>query len=347
MDTTQQNRIDLRALAREFWSHRRTFLVVWSVVLVLSAGWIYSLPRYYKCEVKLAPENGSPSMGGLASIASSLGFNLHDADNPDAISPTLYPELFTSPEFLVDVLSIQVTTDDARVTTDYYDYLRHHQREPWFVQLLRRILPLASHADDTAEHASDLNPAYLSKKDYILIKEELPLKIHCRIDRKTEVISIRVEDQDKLVSASLADSIRVRLQDYIIDYRTRKSRQDMLYYKHLMDSALLDYEHAIGSYGSYLDHNRKATRQTTIERGKKLSNDLSSRLQQYNMLHAQYQAMRAKVQETTPAFTTLTSATVPQKPAGPKRVLFVLTMLTLATILTTCYKMHRELRQWF
>lgn len=347
MDTKNPNRIDFRALLMELWSHRKTFLVTWTVVFTLSAVWITSLPRYYRCEVKLAPENTSKSVGKLSGLASSFGINPGDLNNPDAISPTLYPELFTSPEFLVDVLGIEITTDDARVTTDYYAYLKFHQKYGWIVQGIRDFFGSSEDEDDTARHAKDLNPTYLSKKDYILVKEKLPRKIMCSIDKKTNVISISVEDQDKLVCASLADSISVRLQAHIIDYRTKKARQDMNYYKHLADSALAEYEYAIGSYGSYLDHNKKATRQTTIERGKKLGNDLSSKLQQYNAFNAQYHAMKAKVQEATPAFTTLTSATVPQKPAGPKRMYFVLIMLILSTSVVLVWKMHRELRQWF
>lgn len=343
----RNNRIDFNELCEQVKGHRKTFFMVWAIVFVLSVLWIFPQPRYYRCEVKLAPENASHSGGGLSSIASTFGINLNDIDNPDAISPTLYPELFTSPEFLVDVLDIKVTTDDARVTTDYYSYLKFHQKNVWFVQMFIDIFGSSKDVDDLAEHAKDLKPSYLSKKDYLLIKELLPRKIKCSIDKKTDVISIMVEDQDKLVCAELADSISVRLQTYIIDYRTKKVRQDMQYYKHLTDSALAEYERAIGSYGSYLDHNKKVTRQTTIEKGKQLSNDLSAKLQQYNMFNTQYQAMKAKVQEATPVFTVLTSATVPQKPAGPKRVNFVLTMLILSTIVTIVWKMRKELIQWF
>lgn len=347
MEKKKHGRIDFNVLLKEFWRHRKTFIIVWIVVFILSVAWIFPQPRYYRCEVKLAPENASQSAGGLSSIASTFGINLNDMDNPDAISPMLYPELFTSPEFLVDVLGIEVTPDDGRVTTDYYSYLKFHQKEVWYAEMLKNVFGNKRNEDDTADHAKDLKPSYLSKKDYNLIKEQLPKLIRCSIDKKTHVISITVEDQDKLVCTELADSISVRLQAYIIDYRTKKARQDMNYYKHLTDSAQIEYESAIGSYSGYLDHNRKATRYTTIEKGKQLGNDLATKLHQYNLFNTQYQAMKAKVQEATPAFTTLTSATVPQKPAGPKRMLFVLTMLILSTMVTMAWKMHKEIVEWF
>ena len=57
----------------------------------------------------------------------------------------------------------------------------------------------------------------------------------------------------------------------------------------------------------------------------------------YNALCTQVEATKAKLQERTPAFTTLKTATVPIKPAGPKRMIFVVGMLILGTIVTSLW----------
>jgi hypothetical protein len=54
------------------------------------------------------------------------------------------------------------------------------------------------------------------------------------------------------------------------------------------------------------------------------------------------EAAKAKIQERTPSFTTLKSASVPIKPAGPKRMLFVLGMVLLATFITSLYVARDE-----
>ena len=63
-----------------------------------------------------------------------------------------------------------------------------------------------------------------------------------------------------------------------------------------------------------------------------LENDKQLKLNTYSTLNVQLDAARAKVQERTPAFTTLKGAAVPLKPSGPKRMFFVLGMLILATM---------------
>ena len=87
--------IDLTKVTRTLWEHRRRFYKVWVITFVLSCIWILPQPRYYTCEVKLAPEMSGEDMGsGLSNIASSFGFNLGGAAGQDAIYPELYPELF-------------------------------------------------------------------------------------------------------------------------------------------------------------------------------------------------------------------------------------------------------------
>ena len=50
----------------------------------------------------------------------------------------------------------------------------------------------------------------------------------------------------------------------------------------------------------------------------------------------------ARVQERTPAFTILQPASVPVKPAGPKRMIFVLVVVFLTFIGLTIYSVYKE-----
>ena len=72
-----------------------------------------------------------------------------------------------------------------------------------------------------------------------------------------------------------------------------------------------------------------------------LENDMQIKFNTYTAMNTQLQAARAKVQERTPAFTTLQCATVPVKPTGPKRVFFVFGMLCLAFFVTSCYVLNK------
>ena len=74
-----------------------------------------------------------------------------------------------------------------------------------------------------------------------------------------------------------------------------------------------------------------------------MENDMQLKYNIYTAMNTRLEAAMAKVQETTPVFTTLQNATVPIKPAGPKRVLFVIGMLFLATLGTIVYIYRKEM----
>ena len=165
--------------------------------------------------------------------------------------------------------------------------------------------------------------------------------ITCTVNKKNNVVSIIVKDQDALACATLADSVRAHLQGFIIDYRTSKARQDVAYYQVLLDSALIEYDNAIEKYSKYCDKHQNVILQAVISERDQLENDMALKLSKYQTVSGQLENAKAKVQEQTPAFTVIKSPTVPIKPAGPKRMLFVAFMLILATFCATMWYLRR------
>lgn len=338
--------IDLGKIVRTLYAKKKIFFYVWPIVFILSCIWVLPQPRYYNCSVSLAPEAaGEDIAGGLSSIASNFGVNIGGGGS-DAIYPMLYPELMESNEFVVGLLGIKVKTEDGTVNTDYYSYLAKHQKKNWltqpFTKLKNNISELfSSEPKSGPSKGKKLNPFMLSKFDYNLV-EGVKKKISCSVDKKTDVISITVEDQDRFVCATLADSVRQHLQTFITEYRTSKARLDVNHYKQLADSALAEYNTAMKRYSNYCDANQDIILQSSVSERDKLESDMQLKYNTYTAMCTQFEAMKAKLQERTPAFTTLKSATVPIKPVGPKRMLFVAGMLILSTIATSIYIIYKQ-----
>lgn len=353
-DNASENVIDLKKVFSILWSKKTFFIKLWGIVFILSCIWILPEPRYYTSEVSLAPESTDPTLagGGLSSIASNFGINLGGMNNSDAIYPMLYPDLFESPEFVVSLFDIAVKTEDGEVDTDYYTYLKKHQKknalkQP-FKDAMRWAKNLIAPKKKTGPGGGDskINPFFMSEDDYGLTKKVMD-NIICSHDKKTDVITITVRDQDRLVSATVADSVMHRLQNFITMYRTSKSRMDLQYYQHLTDSARIEFDKAADKYGRFCDSHKDAILQTTVLERDKLETEMSLKLNSYTAMQTQLQAMKAKVQEKTPAFTILKSATVPIKPAGPKRMIFVLGMLILSTMFASLWLVRKEIHFTF
>lgn len=346
----QKRIIDLNKIFKIIWSKKRVFFIVWGITFILSCIWIFPQPRYYTASVSLAPETTGEDVSGLAGIASSFGFNIGGAGT-DALYPTLYPDLMESNDFIAGLMTIQIATiekdDEPSLTTDYYTYLKLHQKKNLltspFIKALYSIKAMFS--DEKVGKpltAKELDPFRLSKKDADLF-DKAKDKITCSVDKKTDVISISVQDQDPLVCATMADSVRRHLQDFIIQYRTKKARIDVEHYQQLADSAKLEYESAVNKYSIFCDANQDVVLQSVNSKRDALEQDMQFKYNTYNALATQLEAMKAKVQERTPAFTTLKSASVPTKPAGPKRVIFIFAMMVLATLGTAVIVCRRYL----
>ena len=355
MEENLKNRkspIDFHQIIKTLWKKKRTFLKVWGITFVLSCVWIFPRPRYYTTEVSLAPESAdSKEMGNLASLASSFGVNIGGASS-DAIYPQLYPDLFKSTNFLVGLLDIKVETKDKSINTDYYTYLKDHQKQNiLFLPLYKlidgiRSLSKKEEVEISGKDGKRFDPFQLSKKTDEIVAQ-MRQNIKCTYSRTTDVVTIKVTDQDPMVCALLADSIKEHLQVFITDYRTKKARVDYEHYKKLAVDAKAAYERARNIYASFSDASTSVALKSVELKIESMENEMQAKYNIYIAMNTRLEAAMAKVQERTPVFTELKNATVPTKPAGPKRMFFVAAMLFLATIGTTIHIFRSQLKKWF
>lgn len=333
--------IDVVAIAKEMKKHKKLYLIALPVTFVLSCLLILCVPRYYTSTAKLAPEISSFSSSSLGDIASSFGFDLGgNSANGDAIFPELYPELIESNDFMVGMFDVKVKSKDGSINTTYYDYLANHHKYPWWMTEIQTVRKWFAEPDTTVVKSKKANPFLLTKQQDEIVKLMMD-NIKCNVDKKNYVISISVEDQDPLICATLADTVQAKLQDFITDYRTKKAKKDLEYYKKLSSDAKSKYERIRQQYGCYSDANQDVVLESYRLKANDMENEMQLLYNTYTTLQAQVQQAQAKLLMQTPAFTTLQSASVPLKPAGPKRMLFVLGMTFLAFIVVTVYSIRK------
>ena len=346
--TTHQEKPTLSQLWQDIKKNKKLYYKVLGITFIVSAIIMLSIPNYYKCTVMLAPEipGGNKGTSGLASLASSFGVNLGSATGADAIMPNLYPDLMNSVAFRASLFPVKVQQEDGDTAMTYYDYLENYQRMPWWSAGMKAvgngISSVISSILGNEEVTSDkVNPFRLTKEQ-MKIAEIMQQKVVCDVDNKTFVITIDVTDQDPLVAATLADSVQVRLQDFITDYRTRKARVDLAYNQKLFKESKARYEEARKRFANFSDANRNVLFESKRSERTELENEMQLQYRAYSQITAQLQLAEAKVQQETPAFTTLQPATVPIKKAGPKRTSIVFIFLILSVLGLTLFIFHKE-----
>ena len=332
----------LKAVKSYWWMILLNCLIIGGIAALL----IIEEPRTYLSEVKLAPEAEDISSGGsLSSIASSFGIDLGGVTTSDAIRPDLYPDLVASNDFVYRLFKIPVKSLNGNIYTDYYTYLTKYQKVSWWRKELNNFQrKFQDEPKDEPAIASNSKPTFYSATDKGAVKltrrqekvmEAIRSLVSCNVDKRTYVISISVVDQDPLIAATVADSVKSMLQNFITDYRTKKATKDYEYYYSLLKQAKKEYEQSCQAYARYVDSHRDVILQAYISERDQLENDMQLKLNTYNAMLTQAQNAKAKIQENTPAFTILQNAFVPVKPIGPKRMIFVLTMVFLTFVFTS------------
>lgn len=339
----KESSIDFGKIFKDLLKYKWLYIKVLPIIFILTAIYTISLPNYYSCTVKLAPElgNNTRSGGSLAGIASSFGINLGSLQQgADAINPSLYPDLMNSVDFKTSLFEVPVTRGSDNQTFTYYDYLMNEQKAPWWTEVMKSIISIFN-SQSSMEESPKVDPFKLTKMQTDIVKM-INKKVSCSVDKKTFVITINVTDQDPLICATLADSVKTRLQKFITDYRTSKARVDLEYNKKLYGEAKSKYDQARNRYAAYADSHRSISSQSAQTKEADLQNEMQMQQQIYQQVVAQLQQAEMKVQQETPAFTTLQSATVPVRKAGPKRAIMCLFFLFLAFLGTTTWILYKE-----
>ena len=335
--------IDLQVVLKKIWEKKWTFAIILSITFIVSCIYIFSVPRYYTTDVKLAPEiDNMSTSGALSSIASSFGFDLSNVQSTDAITPLLYPDLMEDNGFVSNLFDIPIATQDDSIKTNYFKYLKEHQKHAWWQPTIDGIKNAFKKEEKSYKKAnSDFDPYYMSKPQDE-VAQAIRSNITISVDKKTGVITISIKDQDPLICKTLGDSLTTLLQKFITEYRTSKARVDEVYYANLARDAKKQYEDVRKKYIVFADANTDVILQSVKAKLEDMENDMQLKYNTYTTIQTQYQAAQAKVRERTPVFTMIKGAEVPVKPTGPKRVIFILGMLFLVFICTAFYVVKKD-----
>lgn len=319
--------IDWMEILRKIIAIRKTLYKAAGVGVVLGIIIALSIPKQYTVTVTLSPEmGGDKAGGGLASLASSFLGGAATSNSPDALNATLAPDIVTSTPFILELFNTRVQTLDNELDTTLVTYLEE-EKSSWFSYIAKApgmaIGAVKSLFTEEADTASVLNPFQLTEEEAAKVKG-LRRSILAEVDKKTAMTTITVTLQDPKVTAIVADSVVAKLQQYIIDYRIKKAKEDCAYLEQLYKERQQEYYEAQSKYAHYFDSNRNIAFQSVRAEQERLQNDMNLAYQVYSQVAQQLQVARAKIQEEKPVFAVVEPASIPLEPSGTsKRVIFM------------------------
>lgn len=346
MEKKGQEPIDVQKMALLLLARKRFIAKVCGVMLFIAIIFAYSQPRGYHANVILAPEASNSSLlsGGVGALAAAAGVSLRGSSE-DAIYPEIYPDLISSPQFLVDLFDIRVKSADGSIDTTLYAYYEKYQKAAWWsygILAVKMGIKKLINTSSGTNRSDSVDVFWMTEKQHDIC-QAIKSNMTCMVDRKTGVITLGYSAQDPLVAALMADSVKQKLQDYIVRYRTCKARNDLSYFEKLCEEARLDYIKAQQAYASFSDQNNEIYMQSYAVKKNRLENEALLAQEAYGQMVQQVQMARAKVQEKTPAFTVLSAATVPLKPSSPKRMFIMIGFILVGFLGASVYVYCKDL----
>lgn len=338
--------IDLMDLLRKVIGIRKKIYKAAGIGLIIGVIVAISIPKQYTVEVTLSPEMGNNKDGGLSGLAASfLGSGVSMGDGTDALNASLSADIVSSTPFLLELsnMKVPVSGSEEISLSSYLD----EESSPWWSYVIGfpgmviggvKSLFIEDEDESIFSDKASQGTIELSKKESQKI-ESLKKKIVASVDKKTSMTSVTATFQDSKVAAVVADSVVKKLQEYIIDYRTSKSKEDCLYLEKLFKERQQEYYEAQRKYADYMDSHDNIILQSVRTEQERLQNDMSLAYQVYSQVAGQLQVARAKVQEEKPVFAVVEPAVVPLYPSGTSRKVYVLVFVFLSVCIVISWNL--------
>lgn len=334
-----EQEIDIMELVSKLWK-KRSMIIKWCIVgAVIGLVVGFSIPKTYTAGVTLVPEVQQRTSSGVSSIASMMGVNLNNS--VDAISAEMFPDVVHSTNFIFELFDLPVTFErkDSVITTSLVEYMKEYQKIPWWsdvigfpFKVLGWCIDLVTPDEEEEEvEVGPLDPTNLPRKERGVVKF-FAENIMVNVDKKSLKTQISIEMQDPLVVATVMNAVTENLKNYMSDYRTSKSRQDVQNLEVICEQRKVDYYKAQQEYAKYIDANKNVILQSANAERERLQQEMNLAYQVYSQVASNLEGARIQAEQAKPVFVIIENVKVPLTRTAPSKA----KLLVIFTFLAGC-----------
>ena len=349
---TSEDEIDLIELLKKVYNEKK--LIFKATLFAVVLGIVYALfqPNEFTSSTTFIPQlssgdkNGGSSLGGLASLA---GINLGGMESSSEFPPTLNPKVVESVGFKLDLLASTINLNDEEIFVK--DYFSNQGGGGLSFNVLGTIkkytiglpsLLLGSFNSQDVAVALNKSEIYsVSQEDkelFDIISDALSLSIN----DKEGFITISFTENNKNVAAQLTQISQNLLQEKIIEFKNKSSKE-------MLDFALKQYSEKKESYETlqderaiFVDKNINISSSLFQNKLSRLESEVNISESIVQQLAAQLEQAKLQVNKDTPVFTTIKPVTISFEKSAPKRSLIVIVFLFLGFVLSFGYVLVKE-----
>lgn len=338
----QDEEINLLDLVKTIWVGRKTILIATAIFGFIGLFYYLFGPSEYESDAVLIHENQQGASQQLQVLQNLTGFGGGGGRNltGEVIPSGMYPDIVQSAEFQLRVISREVEFEEAGITTTLQDYFENHYNPPVTEKtgtflynytiglpftLYRGVKWVFSSRDEVIPEVVEEDARFL-KLNRLQRRGVSEMRKRITIEMSGGLITVKTMLPDSKAAAEINNYVINLIQEYVIEYRIEKARQDLKFVEEQAAEAKTRYDEAQQNLAEFSDRNVMISTAIARTRQEELMNQRDIRFNVYNSLAQQVEQARIKLQEETPVFNVLQRPSVPNSASGGSKLLLILSL---------------------
>lgn len=330
----EEDVIDFIALAKKIWKGRK--IVIRTMLIFMAIGLFVAVfsEKEYTASTTFVPQTSNSKVGGsLGGLAAMAGINLGGISNGSDIGPILYQQIMNSTPFKKELLKTSLTISAQKDKVSFANYYTEIYSPSLFGYFKKYIIGLPGIIIGTIKSQS--NEIVLSEFDTVnnvvrISQEEYPLfkilnsLISLDFNEDDGYVNIKVKMPEALASAELAQRAQTLLQEYIINFKIQKSKEQLNFIKERYVEVEGKFKSIQKKLAVNNDRNQFVTKAIAKTSTQILQDEYDLIYGVYLELSKQLETQYIQVTEDTPIFTVLEPVVVPLEKSKPKRFIILI-----------------------
>jgi uncharacterized protein involved in exopolysaccharide biosynthesis len=337
--------IDLIALAKTFWKGRPIFIK--SVILFGIIGFFVAIlsPKEYIARTVMVPQigDGQSKLGGLSSLAAMAGFNIIAGSTGSELSPTIYPQIVASIPFQLEMMNTPLKFKESTNPITLFDYYLKVKKPSAIGYLMKYTIglpgilvaaikgkaPTEEMIGDGTKHLLQLNV------DQRKVRKILAELVTLEANAKEGYLTLSAKLPEAGPAAQLAQRAQELLQQYIIEFKVKKTKANLDFVQQRCDETEKKFEVAQERLAKFRDRNRNISSAIASTEGERLTSQYNLVYGVYSELAKQLEQAKIQVKQDTPVFTVIEPVSVPTERSKPKRTMILFIWIFLGGVVGT------------
>lgn len=351
--------IDLIEVALKIWGERKIIFRTVGVFFILGLVIAIGSKKEYTSEVTIINESSVSSSAGMFQQLSNLaGINLSNAEKNPLQNPAIFPEIIGSTPFLMKLNEEELYFQKYDKKISLNIYFTQYDRKPIIKRIKKYISGLLTNlfVSKKGKRSNSVIPIETSASYLLPTSAEryANTMLQSRISimqENTGILKISVKMPDPVAAYELVNLVEKNLTQYLIDYKIRKALMDLEFTKARFKESENAFINAQNALARFRDQNLNIVTSSAKNEEEKLRSEYNIKFNVYNELATSLERANIRVQELTPVFNIIDTASIPVKHFKPNVTLTLFLSVFLGIFLSLTFiilkMIYKKLRTFF